>query len=281
MFRNPFAEVFIPDGDSLDVALERTTQLAVGAHQDDIEIMAIDGIIKCFQAADEWFCGVVMTNGRSSPRSEKYADTSDDEMMRIRYQEQKKAAIVGGYSAQILLGYASSDVKNSSNLAPTQDLLNIFQSAKPQVVYTHNLADKHPTHVATALRVIQALRKMDARDRPQKVYGCEVWRDLDWMPDALKVVFDCSSHINLQEALLSVYDSQISGGKRYDLATMGRRLANATYYASHATDRATHLAYAMDLSPLVADASMDIPAFVCEYIKKFEVEVRELLGKVS
>jgi len=121
MFRNPFAEVFIPDGDSMDAALERTTQLAVGAHQDDIEIMAIDGIIKCFQAADEWFCGVVMTNGRSSPRSENYADTSDDEMMRIRYQEQKKAAIVGGYSAQILLGYASSDVKNSSNLAPMQD----------------------------------------------------------------------------------------------------------------------------------------------------------------
>jgi len=38
---------------------------------------------------------------------------------------------------------------------------------------------------------------------------------------------------NLQFALLGVFESQIAGGKRYDLALMGRRRANATYFESH------------------------------------------------
>ena len=35
-------------------------------------------------------------------------------------------------------------------------------------------------------------------------------------------------------ALIGVFDSQIAGGKRHDLAVLGRRRANATYNASHA-----------------------------------------------
>ena len=66
-----------------------------------------------------------------------------------------------------------------------------------------------------------------------------MWRDLDWLMDADKVVFDVSAHENLQAALLGVFDSQICGGKRYDLATMGRRRANATYFASHGVDVST------------------------------------------
>ena len=72
------------------------------------------------------------------------------------------------------------------------------------------------------------------------------------------MVFDCSVQTNLQAALLGVFDSQVSGGKRYDLATMGRRLANATYFASHDIDNATGLAYAMDLTPLVEDVNLDV-----------------------
>ena len=79
------------------------------------------------------------------------------------------------------------------------------------------------------------------RARPAQLYGCEVWRDLDWMLDEEKVVFDLSAHESLQAALLGVFDSQICGGKRYDLATQGRRRAHATYAASHGTDEATSL----------------------------------------
>ena len=55
---------------------------------------------------------------------------------------------------------------------------------------------------------------------------------------------------------MGVFDSQVTGGKRYDLATAGRRLAHATYYASHGTDEESALNFAMDLTPLVEDPSL-------------------------
>ena len=93
------------------------------------------------------------------------------------------------------------------------------------------------------------------------------------MLDEDKVVFDVSQHENLQAALLGVFDSQIAGGKRYDLAALGRRRANATYYASHGVDVATGLVYAMDLTPLVLDETMDVASYVRGYIDRFADEV--------
>ena len=42
------AEIFVPDGCSVAEALARTTHLGIAAHQDDLEIMAIDGILRAF-----------------------------------------------------------------------------------------------------------------------------------------------------------------------------------------------------------------------------------------
>jgi len=73
--------------------------------------------------------------------------------------------------------------------------------------------------------------------RPERLVGCEVWRALDWMVDADKLMMQVSRHENLQLALIGVFDSQIVGGKRYDLASMGRRRANATDFESHGVDK--------------------------------------------
>jgi len=278
------AEVFVPDGLAVRRAMARTTHMAVGAHQDDIEIMAYDGILKCFQRDERWFCAVVVTNGSGSPRDDLCGDYIDDEMRVVWRQEQKKAAIVGEYGVQVLLDYPSSAVKDGANKAPTEDLVRILLAAKPEVVYTHNLADKHDTHVGVALRVIAAIRGLPAEERPRRLYGCEVWRDLDWLADADKVAFDVSAHENLQAALLGVFDSQICGGKRYDLATMGRRRANATYYASHDTDIATGMAFAMDLTPLInptRDPTRDVQTYVESVIGRFAEEVRERLIRLQ
>jgi hypothetical protein len=150
----------------------------------------------------------------------------------------------------------------------------------PEVVYTHNLTDKHDTHVGVTLKVIDAIRSLPAPERPQALYGCEVWRDLDWMVDTDKVAFDCSAHENLQAALLGVFDSQIAGGKRYDLATMGRRRAHATYHASHATDVTTGINFAMDLTPLIEDAELDVADFAQEMIRRFASDVAVRIGKL-
>ena len=48
-FHLPTAEAFIPDDLPLEQALARTTHLCISAHQDDIEIMAAQPILECFQ----------------------------------------------------------------------------------------------------------------------------------------------------------------------------------------------------------------------------------------
>jgi LmbE family N-acetylglucosaminyl deacetylase len=274
------AEVFVPDGVEETAALARTTHLAVSAHQDDLEIMAIDGILKCFQRSDRWFTGVVITNGAGSPRDDLYRTYTDEQMRAVRAREQKKAAVVGEYAAQVLLDFPSSAVKSAKEPGPVSDLAAILDAARPEVVYTHNLADKHPTHVAVALRVVAAARRLPPGARPKHLYGCEVWRDLNWMRDDDKILFDTSSHESLQAALLGVFDSQICGGKRYDLATMGRRRSNATYFESHAVDEAQGLVFGMDLTPLLVDASLDPAALVQEHVDRFGHDVKSLIASL-
>ena len=272
------AEVYIPDNEPEEQALARTTHLCLAAHQDDIEIMAAQPIIECFQQKDKWFTGVVVTDGRGSPRDGLYGRYTDEEMRLVRFKEQRKAAYVGEFAAQIMLDIPSKVIKDTSRNEPVDDILEILRATKPQYVYTHNLADKHDTHVGVALRVIQALRKLDQAERPERLVGCEVWRALDWMVDSDKVMMDLSRHENLQFALLGVFDSQIAGGKRYDLASMGRRRANATYFESHGVDETTGMSYGMDMTPLMNDASLRPSEFVQGFIQHFADDV---MGRVS
>lgn len=279
--QNDAAVIFVPDGEPPASALVRTTHMAIGAHQDDLEIMAIDGILRCFQQEDFWFAGLVVTDGAGSPRAGLYGNYSDAQMRSIRVQEQRKAAISGDYGAQVLLAYSSSEIKNPADARPTEDIRRLVQAAGPETVYTHNLADKHRTHVAVAMRTIEAIRALPHSQRPRHLYGCEVWRGLDWLLDQDKVVFDCSAHENLQMALLGVFDSQIAGGKRYDLATAGRRRANATYAESHNVDEATGAAFAMDLTPLIEDVRLDISVFVQSFIDRFAQDVHAAIAAMS
>lgn len=279
-FHLPTAEIFIPDGLSVEQALARTTHLCIAAHQDDIEIMAAQPILECFQRDDKWFTGVVVTDGRGSPRNGMYEKYSDEEMRLVRFKEQRKAAVVGEYAAQIMLDYPSKVVKDGRSIFPVEDLVAILKETCPQVVFTHNLADKHETHVAVVLRVIAAIRGLPEDERPQKLYGCEVWRDLDWMVDSDKTTFDLSKQENLQAALLGLYDSQISGGKRYDLASLARRRANATYFASHGVDDASGLTYAMDLTPLITNPDLDVQTYVQGYIDRFAQDVKTSITRL-
>ena len=272
-FPSPSADFFVPDGLPPEAALARTTHLAISAHQDDIEIMAYHGIAECFGRKEKWFTGVVATNGAGSPRSGIYGDYTDREMQKVRLAEQRKAAYVGEYACQIQLGFTSSQVKDPDESAFVEDLQQILRAARPEFVYLHNLADKHDTHVAVALRSLAALRAVRPDVKPKRVYGCEVWRDLDWLPDESKQALPVSARSNIAAALVGVFDSQVSGGKRYDLATAGRRLAHATYYASHGADEESALSFAMDLTPLVEDASLPVADYVLAFIDRFRADV--------
>jgi LmbE family N-acetylglucosaminyl deacetylase len=280
-FHNPTSEIYVPDGSAAADALARTTHLGIAAHQDDIEIMAFHGILECFGQSDKKFASVTVTNGAGSPRDGVYAHYSDEQMQVVRRTEQKKAAYLGDYSAHVFLDYPSGAVKDGKNSHVIEDLKLLLGATRAQVIYTHNLADKHDTHVAVVLRVIRALRELPADARPQKLYGCEVWRNLDWVNDKEKVVFDVSAHENLAASLVGVFDSQIAGGKRYDLATMGRRRANATYFESHGTDTATSIIFGIDLTPLIADATLAPRDYIASFIQRFADDVSSRLAKLS
>ena len=273
----PTADVFIPDGVATDAALKRITHLGIGAHQDDLEFMAFHGIETCFGRADQWFGGVTCTNGAGSPRAGVYATCTDEQMRAIRREEQRAAATIGRYGAMLQLDHPSSVLKDPANPALTNDLLAILRATRPRVVYTHNPADKHDTHVAVVGATIAALRALPPAEQPERVLGCEIWRDLDWLPDRRKVALDVSARQHLAAALNGVFDSQIAGGKRYDAAVQGRRRAHATFFESHGVDAAEMLTFAMDLTPLLQDPTLTLAAFVGGLLEELKTEV---MGKL-
>ena len=76
-------------------------------------------------------------------------------------------------------------------------------------------------------------------------------------------------------ALMGVFDSQIAGGKRYDLAAEGRRRADASFLESHSVDTVTAASYAVDLTPLLADGAPSPLEHIESLIAEFQSEVRK------
>jgi len=253
----PAAEVFIPDGTSWEAASARVTHLVVAAHADDVELMAWHAVLHA-----EGLAAVIVTGG--------------DELRDTRLREQKRAASLGRYAAVIWLDHASADVKRAAYPPLASDLGAVLSAIRPRLVYTHNLADKHDTHVAVALHTVQALRKNPSS--VDRVLGCEVWRALDWLQAEDKVVLDVSSAEDRLMPLIGAFGSQIAGGKRYDLAAAGRRRANATFLDSHELDRATAVEYAMDLTPLVRDPALDVARWTLQFVERFARDVEARLA---
>jgi len=269
-----FSDLFIPDGAVTPEAYARCSHLAIGAHQDDLEFMAFHGINSCYGDDGLWFGGITCTDGAGSARAGKYADFTDDQMKATRLDEQRKAAEIGKYSFINQLGFTSSEVKDPEQRGTLVDQLEtILLQTQPEVLYTHNPADKHACHIAVFQAVLEAIRRVPPFSRPKKVYGCEVWRDLDWLSDDEKVALDVSGNTELAEKLNACFESQIAGGKNYGDAVMGRRKANATFFDAHSVDVIDQLWFAMDLTPLAEDDTLAVKEFVQSKIKRFEDSV--------
>jgi len=281
VFSQPGADVFVPDGSPIEQALARTTHLGIAAHADDLEFFAWHGISACFGSREKWFTGIVVTDGAGSPRTGRYAGYTEAQMIEARRAEQRAAAVIGEYSAVVQLAHPSATVKDAAHATPVHELALLLEHMRPEVVYLHNPADKHDTHIACFLRSLAALRAQPKERRPAKVYGCEVWRDLDWLVGESKVALPAGDRPHLQAALAGVFDTQISGGKRYDLAVVGRRLANATFHDSHTVDGESGLTFAMDLTPLVQDDSLDPVAFTIAHVKRLADDIWSRFTRVG
>ena len=108
---------------------------------------------------------------------------------------------------------------------------------------------------------------------PRQIYGVEVWRSLDWLPEEYRVALPVHDPEGLQQALLRCHDSQVGGGKRYDVAILARQRANATLAASHQLDNGEACVLAMDLGPLVRDRAQDPGAWLARCFDAFRREL--------
>ncbi|WP_269523684.1 PIG-L deacetylase family protein [Coraliomargarita parva] len=272
-FSSTKADFFIPDSPNGETTPERTTHLGIGAHQDDLEFMALHGILECFQRTDRWFGAVTCTDGAGSSRTGPYATFTDEQMKEVRVQEQRTAAVIGQYSFMAQLAHPSSVAKNADQrIAMIDDLEAILKAAQPEIVYTHNPFDKHATHIGVFHALLAAILRLPESERPKQLIGCEVWRGLDWLPDALKLVLPLDGHPNLAASLNGVFDSQIVGGKRYDLAVEGRRLANATFFDSHSSDAAQRITYTLDMTELMS-GEVSLEDFCQRILNHFNQEI--------
>ncbi len=271
--------VYIPDNVSEKTAFERTTDLCICAHQDDAEIMAFCAINNCFNRPDKWYTGITVSDGAGSPRIGKFENFTDEQMKAVRVIEQERAADLGKYSAQVQLGFSSKEIKYDACTKLEEELSELLAAIKPQRVFIHNPADKHPTHVACCLRAINALRTLPKDIRPEKIYGMEVWRSLDWLNEEYKILFDCSAGKDLALKILSVFESQIAGGKNYDEAACGRMIANATFLESHNTDNFSLVSYGLDLTDAVY-SNTDICEYILSLYNRTGEDIKSLIGSL-
>lgn len=277
----PQAELYVPDGTPWERACRRTTHAVIAAHADDVELMAWNAILECYRQPGKALGAVIVTDGRGSPRRGPYASMTDEEMRIVRLKEQKRAASLGEYAWLACLDFQSAAIKPGPSAALHDDLCALIHGARPRAIYTHNLADRHDTHVAVALYVIAALRALPAEHRPERLWGCEVWGGLDWLDGADKHAFDVSARSELTSALMRVFDSQIAGNKEFDQATAGRKRSNATYAEYRQTDRASAVEFAMDLTPLINDPRLNIQAYVDGMIERFRGDVAARIRRLG
>jgi LmbE family N-acetylglucosaminyl deacetylase len=270
--------VFVPDGADAPEALSRTTDLAVVAHPDDLEFLAIAPIGACRDAPDRSFGGVVCTDGAGSTQAGASAPLAAGELAALRWAEQREAARIGRYGFVVGLGHASAHVRSTDGQRElVGQLVELLAATRPTNLYTHNLADKHATHVAVAAATVKAVRSLPVDERPLRMVGVEGWRSLDWLPDHEKVRMDVTPWSSLAAELAAVFGSQLCA-KRYDLAVEGQRRANATLFEPRRPDDAEQVVVAMDLTPLARNDDLDPVRYVTAAVDRFRAEVNGVVA---
>lgn len=274
---------FIPNEMSLGVAADsaRGGSMGIGAHPDDLEIIAIRGIGISLNFEQRRFTGVTVTDGSGGTRKECFKEMSEEAMAGKRLEEQNIAATLGKYALQYNLNYKSADIRDPNaelSKALVKEISDIVHTLQPHAIYTHSPFDNHPTHVAVMRAVIDALRSLPGAERPLELYGCEVWGSLDWLPEGRKKFMDVTQFTDLQRQLISCHESQHDENRSYDEGTVGREFSNATY-AHPRVNGVGAAVLAVDLMPLMDRLDLSIYDFAKEILKEFEAERLALLSK--
>ncbi len=225
----------------------KVDSLAIVAHSDDAEILAPRGIIESWTSKKS-FGVVVVNDGVGRPRAAAYEGYSNEEMTDLRIREQFAAARAGGYSFALALAYPSSETKEARNQELIAELREVLALANPRVVYTHNPWDVHPSHISVLQHALWALS--GATQKPDALFGGEVWGPLDRIPDPYLIRWDCTGQEPRLEELLSYFASQ-NAIKDYHHAVMDRRRSHAKLNNPHVTLPATSIHLGVDLTKVL------------------------------
>jgi LmbE family N-acetylglucosaminyl deacetylase len=224
------------------------THLAIGAHPDDLEIMAGPLIEECLEDARKKLVGVVCTHGVSDSFLSENSKPLISKKIDVRRTEQLKAAELGGYFAVVQLGHSSGAVKDTSFSLLKEQLTALINTIKPQTVYTHNPFDRHQTHRAIFRNVFETLK--DSHYSPEEFLGCEVWRGLDWIDSEKKRALSIKNPAFI-EKLISCFSSQQDSQRDYALGLRSRLKANQTFNDAYNFLESDHILYALDLKHLL------------------------------
>lgn len=271
--------VHVSDSVAADVHLAQVSHMAIGAHPDDLEIIGIQGIHQSIGSSNQFFGGVVVTNGAGSTRGSEYKNLSDSEFAAERSAEQLAAAEFGGYEVLVELRRNSSELLDGLNSAIVDRLVALIDTLRPDTLYIHNPFDRHATHAALSMHCLQALREVS--DPPETVYGVEVWRNLDWVSTEYRVTLDVSACLDLQASLLSLFKSQVSENKRYDVALVDRSRSHATLLDERSVDQLNAGLLAVDLSHLVGPDAESSMEYIAEVLDRFSLDVNFLVQGFS
>ena len=252
--------------------------VCICAHPDDCELMAIDGIQRGYRATKYTFACVVTTDGMDSERCGRYLKMTDKRMVNILMNEEKKAASIGRYNSVYFMNYSSEEARSQENEDIINEYVEIIKELKPRVVYTHSLLDRHPTHVAVAIKVINALRTMKKGDQPKVLYGCESERNLEWVDESKIVTFNVSKNMRLQRQLISVHKSQ-NLARDYVNAAMGRRFVNAVFNKVETKKNAKLTAKAINMTTLLRRREYPIKRYVMSFVDDLYGELNDMMDR--
>jgi LmbE family N-acetylglucosaminyl deacetylase len=273
------AQIWLPKKRALDKLPQKITHMAIGAHCDDLEIIGLDGIVKHFKKRGNNFFGVIVSNSQGGPIHPKFKHYSPSKIEKIREEEQIKAAQIGKYKGVAFLRYPSVKIKDPKSSPEIEEKIReLAEYLNPQIIYTHSLFDKHPTHIAVSLRTIEALR--NSAVKPEKLYGVSVWGSLNWLSQDKQVVFNLSSYEKLILKLLRVFKSQRFGPHKHDQALLSKMRADAIYLKTHEFTKHTSLIKAVDLSPLI-HKNLSLDDYLKSYISDLERTLFERINKLK
>ena len=252
--------------------------VCICAHPDDCEIMAIDGIQRGYRASKYTFACVVTTDGADSERSGRYAKATDKRMIQVVMSEQKRAANIGRYHSVYFMNYTSEEARDQENEDIINDYVQIIKELKPRIIYTHSILDRHPTHVAVAIKVINALRTMKKGDQPKVLYGCESERNLDWINPSKVVTFNVSKNLRLQRQLITVHKSS-NMSRDYVNAAIGRRLVNAVFNRDEKKKNAKLTAKAINMTTLLRRKEFPIKRYAMSFIDDLYSDINDMMDR--